>query len=104
MQKRKLGNSSLKVSALGLGCMGMSHSYGPPKDRQEMIAFSITFPISLYTPYTPGFRRRPVRRTNNFGLFSFVLVKSLWRSNGVSPPGNVPLICPEDFRKRFECL
>ncbi|MCM0080329.1 aldo/keto reductase [Geomonas sp. Red32] len=38
MQKRKLGNSGLEVSALGLGCMGMSFSYGPPKDRKEMIA------------------------------------------------------------------
>src|SRR5690349_22777360 len=38
MQKRKLGNSKLEVSALGLGCMGMSWSYGPPKDKQEMIA------------------------------------------------------------------
>ena len=37
MQKRTLGNSGLEVSALGLGCMGMSFSYGPPKDRQEMI-------------------------------------------------------------------
>ena len=37
MQKRKLGSSNLKVSALGLGCMGMSFSYGPPKDKQEMI-------------------------------------------------------------------
>jgi aryl-alcohol dehydrogenase-like predicted oxidoreductase len=36
MQKRKLGNSNLEVSALGLGCMGMSWSYGPPKDKQEM--------------------------------------------------------------------
>jgi len=35
MQKRKLGNSGLEVSALGLGCMGMSFSYGPPKDKQE---------------------------------------------------------------------
>ncbi len=38
MQKRKLGNSGLEVSALGLGCMGMSFSYGPPKDKQEMTA------------------------------------------------------------------
>jgi aryl-alcohol dehydrogenase-like predicted oxidoreductase len=38
MQKRKLGNSDLEVSALGLGCMGMSFSYGPPKDKQEMIS------------------------------------------------------------------
>src|ERR1700732_1192479 len=36
MQKRKLGKSNLEVSALGLGCMGMSFSYGPPKDIQEM--------------------------------------------------------------------
>lgn len=38
MQKRKLGNSNLEVSALGLGCMGMSFSYGPPQDKPEMIA------------------------------------------------------------------
>jgi aryl-alcohol dehydrogenase-like predicted oxidoreductase len=36
MQKRRLGKSGLEVSALGLGCMGMSFSYGPPKDKQEM--------------------------------------------------------------------
>ena len=36
MQKRKLGNSGLEVSAIGLGCMGMSFCYGPPKDKQEM--------------------------------------------------------------------
>jgi aryl-alcohol dehydrogenase-like predicted oxidoreductase len=38
MQTRKLGNSNLEVSAIGLGCMGMSFSYGPPKDTQEMTA------------------------------------------------------------------
>ncbi len=37
MQKRKLGNSGLEVSALGLGCMGMSFGYGPAKDKQETI-------------------------------------------------------------------
>jgi aryl-alcohol dehydrogenase-like predicted oxidoreductase len=39
MQKRKLGNSNLEVSALGLGCMRMSHDESPLPDRQEMIAF-----------------------------------------------------------------
>src|SRR6185295_16798783 len=38
MQQRKLGNSSLEVSALGLGCMSMSFGYGPPADTQEMIS------------------------------------------------------------------
>src|SRR5574342_385267 len=61
MQKRKLGNSNLEVSALGLGCMGMSDSYGPPADRQEMIALlrtaverSVTFfdTAEVYGPFT----------------------------------------------------
>jgi len=61
VQKRKLGKSDLEVSALGLGCMGMSFSYGPPKDKQEMIALirsaverGVTFfdTAEAYGPYT----------------------------------------------------
>jgi aryl-alcohol dehydrogenase-like predicted oxidoreductase len=61
MQTRKLGNSNLEVSAIGLGCMGMSFSYGPPKDKQEMIALlraaverGVTFfdTAEVYGPYT----------------------------------------------------
>jgi len=61
MQKRKLGNNNLEVSALGLGCMGMSFSYGPPADKQEMISLlrtaverGVTFfdTAEVYGPYT----------------------------------------------------
>jgi aryl-alcohol dehydrogenase-like predicted oxidoreductase len=38
MKRRKLGNSNLEVSAIGLGCMGMSFGYGPAADKQEMIS------------------------------------------------------------------
>jgi aryl-alcohol dehydrogenase-like predicted oxidoreductase len=61
MQKRKLGKSNLEVSTVGLGCMGMSFSYGPPKDKQEMITVlrgaverGITFfdTAEVYGPFT----------------------------------------------------
>jgi aryl-alcohol dehydrogenase-like predicted oxidoreductase len=61
MQKRKLGKSNLEVSALGLGCMGMSFSYGPPRDKQEMISVlraaverGVTFfdTAEVYGPFT----------------------------------------------------
>ncbi len=61
MQKRKLGKSNLEVSALGLGCMGMSFGYGPPADKQEMISLirsaverGITFfdTAEVYGPFT----------------------------------------------------
>jgi aryl-alcohol dehydrogenase-like predicted oxidoreductase len=40
MQKRKPGDGGLEVSAIGLGCMGMSFSYGPPRDKQEMTSLN----------------------------------------------------------------
>jgi aryl-alcohol dehydrogenase-like predicted oxidoreductase len=85
MQTRKLGNDNLEVSALGLGCMSMSHAYGPPKDRQGMIELlhaaierGITFfdTAEVYGPFTneellgaalPPFRQRVVIATK-FGF------------------------------------
>ncbi|MED4071007.1 aldo/keto reductase [Priestia endophytica] len=60
MQKRKLGKSGLEVSAIGLGCMGMSHGYGPASDKKEMISLiheaidrGVTFfdTAEVYGPY-----------------------------------------------------
>src|SRR5476649_2455767 len=61
MQKRKLGRSNLEVSALGLGCMGMSFGFGPASDKQEMISLiraaverGVTFfdTAEVYGPFT----------------------------------------------------
>ena len=61
MQKRKLGNGNLEVSALGLGCMGLSFGYGPAADKQEAISLirtaverGITFfdTAEAYGPFT----------------------------------------------------
>jgi aryl-alcohol dehydrogenase-like predicted oxidoreductase len=61
MQKRKLGNKGLEVSAIGLGCMSMSHGYGPAADKQEMVALlraaverGVTFfdTAEVYLPFT----------------------------------------------------
>src|SRR6202142_3014379 len=61
MQKRKLGKGNLEVSAIGLGCMGMSFGYGPAADKKEMIALirsaverGVTFfdTAEVYGPFT----------------------------------------------------
>src|SRR6266849_6039989 len=61
MKKRKLGRRNLEVSAVGLGCMGMSFGYGPPADKQEMISLlrkavelGVTFfdTAEVYGPFT----------------------------------------------------
>lgn len=61
MKKRKLGNSNLEVSAIGLGCMGMSYGYGPARDKQEMVSLirsaverGVTFfdTAETYGPFT----------------------------------------------------
>src|SRR6267143_2674204 len=75
VQKRKLGTSTLEVSALGLGCMGMSHGYGPAGDKQAMISLlrsavdrGVTFfdTAEVYGPFTNetlvGEALAPVRR------------------------------------------
>jgi aryl-alcohol dehydrogenase-like predicted oxidoreductase len=64
MQKRKLGNSNLEVSAIGLGCMGMSYHRGPAPDRNAMIALickAVELAVTLfdtaevYGPFIIGF-------------------------------------------------
>jgi aryl-alcohol dehydrogenase-like predicted oxidoreductase len=85
MQKRKLGKSNLQVSAIGLGCMGMSFGYGPAKDKSEMISLiraavkrGVTFfdTAEMYGPFTneelvgealAGFREQVVIATK-FGF------------------------------------
>src|SRR5260370_17318231 len=100
MQKRKLGNSNLEVSAIGLGCMGMSFSYGPPKDKHEMISLlraavdrGVTFfdTAEVYGPYTneelvgealAPFRNQVVIATK----FGFHLKTHLPARNSPPPP------------------
>ena len=98
MKKRKLGKSGLEVSAIGLGCMGMSFGYGPPKDKQEMISLlreaverGVTFfdTAEVYGPFTneelvgeglAPFRERVVIATK----FGFKLDPKDGRSIGVN--------------------
>src|SRR5271166_5618562 len=111
MLRRKLGNSNLEVSVLGLGCMGMSFSYGPPKDKREMTALlhaaverGITFfdTAEVYGPFTneelvgealAPFRKQVVIATK----FGFDL------SGGDNRPGAAPVNSrPEQIKRTVE--
>src|SRR6266403_5193915 len=115
MKKRKLGKSGLEVSAIGLGCMGMSFGYGPPKDKQEMISLlraavehGVTFfdTAEVYGPFTneelvgeglAPFREQVVIATK----FGFKLDPNSGRSIGVdSRPEHIKEVA-EDSLKRL---
>ena len=114
MKKRKLGKSGLEVSAIGLGCMGMSFGYGPPKDKQEMIALlraaverGVTFfdTAEVYGPFTneelvgeglAPFRERVVIATK----FGFKLDPKTGRSIGVdSRPEHIKEVAEASLKR-----
>lgn len=114
MKKRKLGKSGLEVSAIGLGCMGMSFGYGPPKDKQEMISLlraaverGVTFfdTAEVYGPFAneelvgeglAPFRKRVVIATK----FGFKLDPNSGRSTGVdSRPEHVKEVAEASLKR-----
>src|ERR1700747_845153 len=114
MKKRKLGKSGLEVSAIGLGCMGMSFGYGPPKDKQEMIALlgaaverGVPFfdTAEVYGPFTneelvgeglAPFRERVVIATK----FGFKLDPKSGRSTGVdSRPEHIKEVAEASLKR-----
>lgn len=114
MKKRELGRSGLEVSAIGLGCMGMSFGYGPPKDKQEMIALlraaverGITFfdTAEVYGPFTneelvgealAPFREQVVIATK----FGFKLDPDSGRSIGVdSRPAHIKEVAEASLKR-----
>jgi aryl-alcohol dehydrogenase-like predicted oxidoreductase len=114
MKKRKLGKSGLEVSAIGLGCMGMSFGYGPPKDKQEMIALlraaverGVTFfdTAEVYGPFTneelvgealAPFRHEAVIATK----FGFKLAPTTGRSVGVdSRPEHIKEVAEASLKR-----
>src|SRR5437867_2303479 len=116
MQKRKLGKSGLEVSAIGLGCMGMSFAYGPPADKLEMISLirkavelGITFfdTAEVYGPFTNeelvGEALAPLRRqvviATKFGFKPAAAGESRW-SELDSRPEHIKQVA-EDSLKRL---
>jgi aryl-alcohol dehydrogenase-like predicted oxidoreductase len=114
MKKRKLGKSGLEVSAIGLGCMGMSFGYGPPKDKQEMISLlnaaverGVTFfdTAEVYGPFTneelvgeglAPFRQQVVIATK----FGFKLDPKSGRSLGVdSRPEHIKEVAEASLKR-----
>src|SRR6516225_1850481 len=114
MKKRKLGKSGLEVSAIGLGCMGMSFGYGPPKDKQEMISLlhdaverGVTFfdTAEVYGPFIneelvgeglAPFRERVVIATK----FGFKLDPKTGRSIGVdSRPQHIKEVAEASLKR-----
>src|ERR1041384_7327697 len=114
MKKRKLGNSGLEVSSIGLGCMGMSFGYGPPKTKEEMISLihaaverGVTFfdTAEVYGPFAneelvgaglAPFRERVVIATK----FGFKLDPKSGRSIGVdSRPEHIKEVAEASLKR-----
>ena len=114
MKKRKLGKSGLEVSAIGLGCMGMSFGYGPPKGKQQMIALiraaverGVTFfdTAEVYGPFTNeelvGEALAPVRHQVVIGTkFGFKLDSNGGPTRGVdSRPAHIKEVAEASLKR-----
>ncbi len=114
MQKRELGKSSLEVSALGLGCMGMTHAFPPFPDKKEMISFlhkavehGITFfdTAEVYGPYVNeelvGEALAPLRKQVVIATkFGFVIGNTLPGLSGVnSRPEHIREVCEASLKR-----
>jgi aryl-alcohol dehydrogenase-like predicted oxidoreductase len=120
MQKRKLGNSGLEVSTLGLGCMGMSQAFPPFPDKKEMITFlhkaverGITFfdTAEVYGPYVNeelvGEALAPLRKQVTIATkFGFVIGNTLPGLTGVnSRPEHIREVCEASLKRlRIETI
>jgi aryl-alcohol dehydrogenase-like predicted oxidoreductase len=85
MQKRRLGESGLEVSALGLGCMGMSFGYGPAADKQEMISLIRTAVERGVTFFDTAEAYGPFTNEELVGeALAFSAVRWWWQPNSAS--------------------